>query len=381
MHKFTNAVKLDQLQYVHQFIMSKVSSVLFVLMVIGAFFISAEGKAPALKLFTANNKLFQYTGRIDFSDPIKPRFWSSGVYVKMRFKGKGAEVVVNDQMLYGNSHNYIDITIDDQKPYRVQTTDVTDNFKIGGGLEDKPHTVTICKDTEAGIGYMEFVGIKCEKLLELPPRPKHKIEFIGTSITCGADMDRSLYPCNFGEWYGHHNANMSYGGITARSLGADFMITAISGIGLTNSCCKIPTMAEAFDKINTRTDSLQWNFSTYQPDVVSICLGESDGPTAQDSVAFCGAYVTFIGDIRRYYPKSTIVCLNIPTSDIKMNGAFKRYIVGISDYMNAHGDTKVYPFSISKAYTSGCNNHPDMGDHALIATELTEYIRQVMKWK
>jgi hypothetical protein len=366
--------------YIH-FCMKKKFRCLFIFASINLVVISIKAAPPLYKFFAANNKMIQYTGRIDFSNPLLPRFWSSGVYIKMRFKGTGAEIVVNDQMMYGNSHNYIDITIDDQKPYRVQTTDVTDNFKIGGNLEDKVHTVTICKDTEAGIGYLEFVGIKCEKLIEPAPRPKRKMEFIGTSITAGADMDRSLYPCYFGEWYGHHNANMSYGGVTARALNADFTITAISGIGLTNSCCGIPTMPGAFDKINTRTDSLQWNFSTYQPDVVSICLGESDGAMAMDSTKFCGDYVDFIHVIRRYYPKSTIVCLNIPTGDIKLNGILKRYMTGISEYMTTHGDPKVYPFSVSKVYTSGCNNHPDMGDHELIAAELTDYIRGIMKWK
>lgn len=337
--------------------------------------------APKYKLYTADNKYLQYTGRIDFSDPLKPRFWSAGVYVKMRFKGTMAEVIINDQVLYGNSHNYIDITIDDQKPYRIQTTDITDNLKIGGNLDDKPHTVTICKDTEAGVGYLEFVGIKCEKLLQLPPRPKLKMEFIGTSITCGADMDRSIYPCNFGEWYGHHNANLSYGALTARALDADFMITAISGIGLSNSCCNIPIMPEAYDKINTRTDSIKWNFSTYQADIVSICLGESDGAAAQDSAKFCGDYVDFISLVRRYYPKADIFCVNIPTSDVRMNAAFKRYMVGIADHMKAHGDNKVYPVSVSKVYTSGCNNHPDVIDHQMIASELTDQIRMVKKFK
>jgi hypothetical protein len=362
--------------------MKKYSFCLLILIITSSASISAKALLPPeLKFFNATNPYIQYTGRIDFSEPAKPRFWSAGVYVKARFKGKGCEIIVNDEMLYGNSHNYIEIAIDDQKPYRVQTTDLTDNIKVGGDLDDKPHTITICKDTEAGIGYLEFVGIKCEKLLPLPPKSKRKMEFIGTSITCGADLDRSLYPCNFGEWYAHHNAYMSYGAVTARNLNAEWQITAISGIGLTNSCCKIPTMPEAFDKVNLRTDSLQWNFSTYQPDVVSICLGESDGVQALDSVAFCSAYVAFIGDVRKYYPQADIICLNIPTGDIRLNGALKRYMVGISDYMNAHGDTKVHSFSISKIYTSGCNNHPDMGDHEMIAAELTDYIRQIKKWK
>lgn len=372
--------KVYKLQHVHRFIMKKHVFGAFFLIFISIYAAFAKHTSPpVLKLFSANNSYFQYTGRIDFSNPVIPRFWSAGVYVKAKFRGKGCEVVVNDQILYGNSHNYIEIAIDDQKPFRVQTTDFTNNIKVGGDLSKDDHIITICKDTEAGIGFLEFVGLKCEKLLQLPPRPKRKMEFIGTNITAGADMDRSLYPCNFGEWYGHHNAYMSYGAVTARNLKADFQITAISGIGLLSSCCEIPTMPKAFNKVNLRTDSLEWNFSAYQPDVVSICLGESDG--VQDSVKFCDAFVTFIGDVRRYYPKADIICLNIPTGDIRLNGVLKRYMVGISDYMNSHGDNKVTTYSISKIYTSGCNNHPDMIDHGLIADELTDYIKTLKKWK
>ena len=343
-------------------------------------FVSADTLVAPVKFFAANNPFIEYTGRIDFSDPLKPKFWSSGVYVKFRFKGTGCEITVNDEMLYGNSHNYIEIVVDDQKPYRLQTTELIDKFKIGGQLANDEHTITICKDTEAGIGYLEFVGVKCEKLLKPLHRPKHKMEFIGTSITCAADMDRSLYPCNFGDWYAHHNAYMSYGALTARALKSDWQIAAISGIGLTNSCCKIPVMPEAYDKVNMRNDSLRWNFNTYQADLVSICLGESDGIAAQDSASFCAAYVAFIGDVRRYYPKANIICLSIPTTDTRMNGSFKKYMVGIADYMKAHGDNKVYPFTVSKIYAAGCNNHPDLGDHQLIADELVDFIQKTFKW-
>ncbi|HWA05371.1 MAG TPA: hypothetical protein VG961_02405, partial [Ignavibacteria bacterium] len=32
-------------------------------------------------LFSAKDTRIQYTGRIDFSDPSLPRFWSPGVYI------------------------------------------------------------------------------------------------------------------------------------------------------------------------------------------------------------------------------------------------------------------------------------------------------------
>ena len=72
-------------------------------------------------LFEADNPLFQYVGRIDFSDAKKPKFWSPGVYIKALFKGTSCTLLINDQELWGKNHNYLEIVIDD-KPVRIKTT-------------------------------------------------------------------------------------------------------------------------------------------------------------------------------------------------------------------------------------------------------------------
>src|SRR5690606_17269343 len=116
------------------------------------------------------------------------------------------------------------------------------------------------------------------------------IEFIGNSITCGMGNDASAIACNTREWYDQHNAYMAYGPLTARKLNARWQLTAESGIGLIHSCCnKKTTMPQVFDKINVADDTIAWDFSRYQPDVVTVCLGQNDG--IQDSTAFCNAYV------------------------------------------------------------------------------------------
>ncbi|MEZ4931043.1 MAG: hypothetical protein R2788_02790 [Saprospiraceae bacterium] len=45
-------------------------------------------------------------------------------------------------------------------------------------------------------------------------------------------------------------------------------------------------MPPVFDNVDMRYDSIEWDFSKYQPDVLTICLGQNDG--VQDSTAFCG---------------------------------------------------------------------------------------------
>ena len=135
-----------------------------------------------------DNSLIQYTGRIEMENVSLPRFWSPGVYVKAKFNGDLCEVFLNDEVLYGNSHNYIEVIIDNMEPVRLQTKWKNNKIKIEG-LSNSNHIITICKNTESGIGYLEFAGINCKKLLSLPPKPVRKIEFIGNSITCGSGMD------------------------------------------------------------------------------------------------------------------------------------------------------------------------------------------------
>jgi hypothetical protein len=55
-------------------------------------------------------------------------------------------------------------------------------------------------------------------------------------------------------------------------------------------------------------------------------------------------------------------------------------IASIVTYVNAQGDKQVYPFLFSRSYTSGCDQHPDMAEHELIANELAPYLKKVMGW-
>ena len=71
--------------------------------------------------------------------------------------------MINEQGLWGKNHNYVEIVIDD-KPIRIQNTEKNNQIIIAQGLSNTVHTLMICKNTEANIGYMEFIGLKCESL-------------------------------------------------------------------------------------------------------------------------------------------------------------------------------------------------------------------------
>lgn len=344
---------------------------------------TAHAKQPTVKsnFFAADNKLIQYVGRIDFTNPKLPRCWQPGVYAKARFNGTYCNVLVNDEMLWGKNHNYLEIVIDDTILYRLQTKGKQDTIKVVSDLKNGMHTILIAKNTEANIGYIEFAGLQCKALLPLPPEPKRKMEFIGNSITCGASADLSEVPCHTGVWQDQHNAYLAYGPTTARALTAQWMLSSVSGIGLIHSCCNMDVvMPQVYDKVNMRngSDSLAWDFKSYQPDVVTICLGQNDG--IQDSATFCSAYVQFIQGLRSHYTSAHLICLTSPMADSGLAAAQKKYLTGVVDYMYTAGDKNIHYYFFSKRYYHGCDSHPDLSEHKEIAAELTAYVKEVMGW-
>lgn len=339
----------------------------------------AGAQNPALKLFKANDKRMDFVGRMDLSNPQIPRIWAPGVYITAKFKGRACEILINDEN-GGDNHNYLEILIDGKNPYRIKLTDKTNVLKVPDGLSDGEHTIMICKDTESNIGYIDFIGLRCAELLPPLPKPKRKIEYYGDSITSGTGMDLSSVPCNGGQWYDQHNAYMSYGALTSRNLDAQWQLTALAGVGLVHSCCNMKVvMPQIYDKVFLAMDTLLWDFKKYQPDIVTICLGQNDGPK-QDSAVFCGAYVKLIRGIREHSPKADIICLSSPMGDSTLTSVLKRYLSSITAYLNASGDKKVYKYFFSKQYHNGCGGHPDLDEHKLIAGELTAYIKQLKGW-
>jgi hypothetical protein len=340
--------------------------------------IAPEAQAQ-MNFFEATHPDIQYTGRIDFSDPKKPRFWQPGVYITAKFSGTFCSVLLEDEVSDGKSHNYVTIVIDGGKPLRMKLKNKSNTINLRENLSDGAHTLVVTKDTEAGVGYLEFKGLICKSLLPLQDKPLHKLEFIGDSITAGMENDLSETPCDQGEWFDQHNAWLSYGPLTARSLNAQWHLSAVSGIGMIHSCCGMKiTMPQVFDKIDLRNDTLAWNFKKYQSDAVTICLGQNDG--VQDSVQFCGTYVKFIQAVRKRYPDASIVCLSSPMANARLTNVLKNYLTGIVRHVNTSGDAKVQKFFFSRSFNKGCGGHPDLSDHQQIANELTAYLKKSLKW-
>lgn len=317
-------------------------------------------------------------GRGDFSNPNHPKFWVPGAQIIFRFKGDSCIIHLIDQHLYGKFFNIIQVIVDGEYQ-RLPLTKSHNQISIVAKHNDSVHTVILCKATESNIGYLQFDGVTCQQLLPNPKLPRRKIEFIGNSITCGTGSDCSVVPCGEGPWYAQHNAYLSYGPLTARALHAQYHLTAYSGIGLMHSCCNISfTMPQIFDKIDLMNDSISWDFSKYQPNVVTICLGQNDG--IQNENQFCSAYVHFLKQLRHDYPHAQLVLLSSPMADSTLSDFLKKSIRIVTNKMHEAGDHNVSFYFFKKRYDNGCNDHPNLAQHQLMADELSAYLKALMHW-
>lgn len=334
------------------------------------------------ELISSGDSRIHYTGRMDFSYPDQVRFSGAGAYIEACFTGTYLKM----EMSEGSGMNYIQVVVDDKEPVRMQLKKGRNTYVLAENLNEGNHKVLICKDTEAVMGYLQFFGFYCKDLIELNNLPERKIECYGNSITVGAKMLEGE-PCdqtnNNINWNAANSAYNSYGALTARMLGARWQLTAWSGIGLINSCCNMTvTMPDVYDRLYLEKDTLKWDFSKYIPDVVTICLGQNDGPEIVLSDEYKGKYELFIASLRSKYPEASIFCLTSPMADEKLLAAMNQVLNGIVDKYNVSGDSRVYKVELPHGMCGGCINqgHPGKEEHEMIAQVLTKEIKLKMNW-
>jgi hypothetical protein len=67
-------------------------------------------------------------------------------------------------------------------------------------------------------------------------------------------------------------------------------------------------------------------------------------------------------------------------ADVKLKHALKNRITSIVKYLNKSGDKKIGKYFFSRSFNSGCDYHPDLNEHQIIASELTLYLKKRMHW-
>lgn len=286
--------------------------------------------------FLANDSLLRYTGRIDFTDSLAPRYSYPSVSIKAKFKGTGIDAVIHDYSTGGVNHtNYYKVIVDDSIVIaQLKMINGENTYTLDSGLTDTTHTMELIKITEGAAGQSAFKGFNIEgaapSLLAFDSIPGRKIEFIGDSWTAGygnlsqfTTGNESM--ANSGFVAENEDNYFSWGPIAARHFDAAYHVTAISGRGMyrNNSGSESGTIPKNYDYIFEDNYSVTYDHSTFHPDVISIHLGTNDMALEENGSAFQmddgvfeKTYLDFISKLLTLHPCSkVIICIGNSKSD------------------------------------------------------------------
>ncbi|MBO7412581.1 MAG: hypothetical protein J6U20_02810 [Fibrobacter sp.] len=345
-----------------------------------------ESQTPEWTWVSYDSDALRISGRAAYGDgDYVVLSWSASA-VTVGFVGTALEAKMRADGLV-----YLDVFVDGigDSSYLIKLDhgDEPSTLPVVSGLPDGMHVVTLYKRSESNFGDWYFYGMRVLGQAQkkyLPAAPKRKIEFVGNSITCGADV---LIPEHGMETdVVYESAYYSYAGQTAKSLNAEYHSICSSGRGIYLNCdgSKTLRLPAVYDKLGTG-DKLngKWDHGKWHPDVVVMNLGTNDFASGKnDSAHFVKAAIDFVQHIRSCHPKAKIVILDGPmlVGDYKVK--CRRFLDVVKKTLESRGEKGLYRLSLEPKGTAehGVYFHPNKEEATADAETLSAWMRSKFGW-
>lgn len=300
----------------------------------------------------------------------------------VRFRASGDTVKLNLEVP-GKDHSYVLITLDDKFSWK---------YKLSGGNKVSlaiPLTkgqlweeIGVFKLTEAVNGPVLFHGATASGLSRSDYDPEILIEFIGNSMTCGYGVDQEQVPCGTGSNYDQHNPYESFAAKAARTMGAGYSLSAVSGAGVYRNYGEKDTLTipqRYGDIYMSGPGGSDWPPEGWDPDIVSICLGTNDVGAVRDGTKaafdqneFTGRYIDFIQELRSVYPRAAFVLVGSPM----LSGADAELLQASLEEVRDHfdDDLVIGVLQFRNIGRLGCEGHPGLQDQDQMSRQLRSFL-------
>lgn len=325
----------------------------------------------------------------------------SGSGAEFEFTGKNLDIMIESDKVTSTGprshYSRIAILVDGERVVDDMLNDTIKKYSPIQGDTEVTKTVQIIKLSETAMSCFGVLPIQLEEGASIKPtEPKsHKIEFIGDSITCGYGVDDEDPTHAFDT--STEDVTRAYAYKTAQNLEADYSMFSISGWGIISGWTgngeqhpeqQIPLYYEkqafsygGFDDVEAQ--SLDWDFSSYQPDLVVINLGTNDDSYCKSDedkrAAYVAGYVEFLKTVRKDNPDARILCV----LGIMGDALYPSVEKAVSDYSAETGDTNISAFHLEPQKPEDglvADYHPTEVTHTKAADALTAEIKRVMGW-
>lgn len=336
--------------------------------------------------FLTDNRYVRLLGRGEMSKESRTFNWPNAGF-EFVFNGTTASVYVDNATVTNNdtkyNGNYFTIVVYDGDKYiRANRQLLTDGWNViyrKGSRDPDVKTIMVVRSSEAWSGTIKMSKLKADAIPKASEPRKKLIEFIGDSLTTGyansPKLSHSTQCCaqNTDNWY-------CYTALVARHYNADNNVIANYGKGVyanrlitsTNH-----TMSHMFEYQDPYVDYPETNMSTlakhdftsYQPDVVTVLLGGNDLAAKVSNKDFKTAYGALIDNIRSKYPDAIILC-------ISRASVYQSIIKELSEE-ESRGEANVFYFMTLKPWTTVNLGHPDIEEGERIAKQIIEKLDSI----
>lgn len=338
------------------------------------------------RLISPSNSNINYYGRIDFSDPEAPKYCWSGVIIEAAFTGSTIGMKID------HSNAYYDIEVDSSLDTLIHVISAGE-YLFDKNLSDGNHVVKIKLRSEDHVTVASFQGLLIadgDEILDAPPKPARKIEFIGDSYTAGYGVESPGRDCTSDTNKRFTNAHTAFAGNVTKAFHAQSIILGWSGAGMVKNYEATTAKRSStpfpyyYDRVLEANNEKPWDYTSWIPELVVICLGTNDytynrnpssNPAPDDSM-YMGDYHKFITRILNNYPEASILCVS--TGDATFENNVKKVV---SEQHSVYNNSKVYfaPYPSSMENT-GCDWHPNVKDNIEVAAVLVDTIMKKLDW-
>ena len=327
-----------------------------------------------------NDPRVRYIGRFDTLDPDGPKCSWPASTVEISFRGTFIKVNLRE-----TGQDQLQVVVDGVPTQILKLTKGEGTYVAAMGLRLGDHVVQLFKRTEAFVGTVQYLGFDVDGRLRDPVRPRHVIEIIGDSISCGYGIEAKSRDEHFRA--DTENAYETYGAIAARELGADLIDISCSG----RKMWPDSTIPELYDLSIPDDKTTVWDQRQQTPDIILINLGTNDfGRVIPDERKWSGAYADFIKRLRERAPHARIYCAigpmisNTWPPEVKALSSLQRYLTDVVGLRAAVGDNnlRILEFGTHDEARDvmGADSHPSLKTHQRMAQDLVSAIRQELSW-
>lgn len=333
--------------------------------------------SSTLEIKIADSELIRVIGRHTVTeDGMLALDWCSSGF-SFIFNGRGFNISFG--AFNADAPAYIKVVIDGRDEQRFAVANGRERVIIEN-LYDKRHRVTVYKITESESPLLfDTLTLFGEKpsLRRLLGGKTRRLEFIGDSITCGYGVLGSESDSGYLTW--QQDSTLSYASLTAKLLGAEPRLIAVSGKGLVCNCLgdRSDVKVTQFYEYLTRRGGVCRD--GWIPHAVVINAGTNDSGGPAGSEEFAEAANSLLDGIRARYPEAEIFWLygmmNTHYTETLRETIQKR----------RETDPKLH-YVITESITSrrgetGANGHPGIRASIRVAEELSAEIQRALGWK